>query len=66
MLENHPPAYKVLPLTARTFTPPLAPGFQVVALPVFASKAAIRARACPPMLSKRPAAYTLLPLNERE
>src|SRR5882672_1673894 len=42
---------------------PLALGFQLVARPVAESIAAIRLRACPPMLAKPPPAYTLEPLT---
>src|SRR5262249_58744005 len=65
--EIPPPAYTVVPETARDSTVPLASGFQGVALfvSIVASSAAIRFRACPPTAVKAPAAYTRLPDTAR-
>src|ERR1044071_22857 len=61
MLVNSPLAYTAEPLSTRARTPLLALGLHPVATPVVASSAAIRSRACPPMLVKGPPAETVDP-----
>src|SRR5213592_4711948 len=68
MLVKYPPAYTVVPLTARAPTgtgPPYAFGSQEVASPVVASSAAMLFRDCPPMLVNPPPTYTVVPLTAR-
>src|SRR3990172_5751089 len=61
MIVNAPPAYTTDPEMTRALTVLLAPGFQAVASPVVALSAAMKFRACPPMLVNVPPTYTLEP-----
>src|SRR5262245_40727028 len=66
ILLKEPPAYTVLPLTARACTSEELPptfGSQGVARPLTTSNDAILFRSCPPMAVKLPPAYTVLPLT---
>ena len=64
-----PPAYTVLPLTARAETELPTSGFQAVAVPVAASTAASRLRVRLPLIElaplNKPPRYAVLPLTAR-
>src|SRR5262245_23400461 len=68
MLVKSPPAYTVLPFTAKAFTwgaEPITPGFHEVALFVLTAvfNAAMRLRLAPPIVVKSPPAYNVVPLS---
>src|SRR3990167_3076487 len=63
MLAKDPPAKTVDPLSARAETRPPAPGFQPEATPALSS-AAMRLRACPPIVVKSLPTYTVEALGK--